>query len=85
MLVSPVRSKRTTWESQIGKVLRVQRVSLSGCIRIDRWCPSVNNGKVGNEEVGRKTEEIGMALFVLAAVVAVLTYFVFDPRIKRHW
>ena len=28
---------------------------------------------------------IGMALFVLAAVVAVLTYFVFDPRIKRHW
>jgi hypothetical protein len=28
---------------------------------------------------------IGMALFVLAAVVAVLTYFMFDPRIRRHW
>jgi uncharacterized membrane protein len=28
---------------------------------------------------------IGMALFVLAAVVVVLAYFMFDPRIKRHW
>ena len=28
---------------------------------------------------------IGMALFVLVAVVAVLIYITFDPRIKRHW
>jgi len=28
---------------------------------------------------------IGMALFVLVAVLVVLAYFMFDPRIKRHW